>query len=78
MLLLGDRGPGEGGVRLVSVMGSRSTRTCSRVTGTVTCWFSVTTYLRSRARPASTRSVPARTRSSERVIASSVVGPEVS
>jgi hypothetical protein len=38
----------------------------------------VTTYLRSRARPVWTFSVPTCRRSSERVIASSVVGPEVS
>jgi hypothetical protein len=36
---------------LASVVGSRSTRTSSRCTGTVTCWVSVTTYLRSRTRP---------------------------
>ncbi len=35
-------------------------------------------YLRSRARPASRRSVPTRKSSSERVIASSVSGPETS
>ena len=47
-------------------------------TGTVRVSVSVVTYLRSRARPASTRSVPTRSCSSERVIALSVVGPEVS
>ena len=46
--------------------------------GTVSVTFSVTTYLRSRARPASSVRVPTFSRSSERVMASSVVGPEVS
>ena len=39
--------------RLASVIGSRSSRTSSRWTGTVWVTFSVTTYFRSRARPAS-------------------------
>ena len=63
---------------LASVMGSRSTRTSSRVTGTVSVTFSVTTYLRSRARPTSSERVPTFRRSSDSVMASSVVGPEVS
>ena len=63
---------------LASVIGSRSIRTSSLVTGTLTVCCSVVTYLRRRARPASRRSVPTLRRSSERVIASSVVGPEVS
>src|SRR5215210_483078 len=58
--------------------GCRSTRACSRETGTVSVTFSVTTYLRSRARPTSSERVPTFRRSSERVIALSVVGPEVS
>ena len=53
-------------------------RTSSWETGTVVVTFSVTTYLRRRARPASTCWVPTRSYSSERVMASSVVGPEVS
>ncbi len=61
-----------------SVIGSRVTVASSRVTGTVWVTCSVTIRLRRRARPASTRSVPTRSRSSDRVIASSVVGPEVS
>ena len=44
-------GPSSASPRLASVIGSRSTRTSSCVTGTVTCSCSVTTYLRSRARP---------------------------
>ena len=40
--------------------------------------FSLTTYLRSRARPTSCEVVPTLMRSSERVMALSVVGPEVS
>src|SRR5215218_1809395 len=71
-------GPLVAASRLASVIGSRSTRTSSRCTGTVTCWVSVTTDLRSRARPRSRVSVPTRSSSSERVMASSVVGPEVS
>ena len=63
---------------LASVIGSRSTRTSSRLTGTVCVTSSSTTYLRSRARPASRSVVPTRSSSSERVIASSVVGPETS
>src|ERR687897_727383 len=63
---------------LASVIGSRSTRTSSRRTGTVCCTSSVTTYLRSRARPRSWSTLPTRSSSSERVIASSVVGPLVS
>jgi hypothetical protein len=39
--------------RLASVIGSRSTRTSSRRTGTVACTCSVTTCLRNRARPRS-------------------------
>src|SRR5215218_4237769 len=53
-------GPLVAASRLASVIGSRSTRTSSRCTGTVTCWVSVTTDLRSRARPRSRVSVPAR------------------
>ena len=71
-------GPSRALPTLASVIGSRSIRTSSWVTGTVWVTFSVTTYLRSRARPASTCWVPTRSCSSERVIASSVVGPEVS
>ncbi len=52
-------------------------RTSSWLTGTVWETFSVTTYLRSRTLPDSTFSVPIFKRSSERVIASSVVGPVV-
>ena len=63
---------------LASVIGSRSMRTSSCDTGTVWVTFSVTTYLRRRARPTSSRRVPTLRRSSDRVIASSVVGPEVS
>jgi hypothetical protein len=63
---------------LASVIGSRSTRTSSRLTGTVSVTFSATTYLRSRARPTSCEVVPTVMRSSERVMALSVVGPEVS
>ena len=61
-----------------SVIGSRSTRTSSWLTGTDSWIVSVTTYLRSRTRPVSSVAVPTRIRSSERVIASSVVGPGVS
>ena len=50
----------------------------SGVTGTVVVTFSVTMCLRSRARPDSRWIVPTRSSSSERVIASSVVGPLVS
>src|SRR3954453_17194384 len=71
-------GPSRAWPTLPSVMGSRSTRPPSRVTGTFTCCCSVATYLRSRARPASTFSVPARTRSSERGMASAVGGADVS
>src|SRR4051812_29425399 len=46
-------GPSSALSRLESVIGSRSTRTFSRVTGTVLVTFSVTTCLRSRTRPAS-------------------------
>jgi hypothetical protein len=60
------------------VIGSRSMRASSRLTGTVWVTFSVTTYFRSRARPASRVWVPTRNRSSESVMASSVVGPDVS
>ena len=71
-------GPSMASPTLASVMGSRSTRTSSRDTGTVSVTFSVTTYLRRRARPTSSERVPTLRRSSERVMASSVVGPEVS
>jgi hypothetical protein len=71
-------GPSRASPTLPSVIGSRSIRTSSRETGTVVVTSSVTTYLRSRARPVCTRSVPTRSCSSERVMASSVVGPEVS
>ena len=79
MLLLGDRRAGRGvaAVRvgdrlaldadLLAAARAPSARTCS-----------VTTYLRSRARPLSRLAVPTRSSSSERVIASSVVGPLVS
>ena len=63
---------------LPSVMGSRVTRTSSWDTGTVWVTFSVTTYLRRRARPDSRDVVPTESSSSERVMASSVVGPLVS
>ena len=52
-----------------------STRTTDTTTGTVCVTFSVTTYLRRRARPASRLAVPTLSSSSERVIAWSVVGP---
>jgi hypothetical protein len=75
---LGDLRPDIAASRLASVTGSRSMRTSSRLTGTV-CWTcSVTTYLRSRARPAGSAAVPTRICSSERVIASSAcpaIGP---
>jgi len=64
-------GPLVASSTLASVIGSRSTRTSSRWTGTVRCSCSVTTYLRSRARPVSRRCVPTSSSSSERVIASS-------
>jgi hypothetical protein len=70
-------GPDSAASRLASVIGSRSSRTSSWLTGTEVVTVSVTTYLRSRARPVWTFSVPTCRRSSERVIASSVVGPEV-
>jgi hypothetical protein len=60
------------------VTGSRSSTAFSLRTGTVWVSSSVVTYLRRRTRPASRLVVPTSTRSSERVIASSVVGPEVS
>ncbi len=79
MLLLGQVcGPDVASPMLALVIGSRSTRTCSRSTGTVVSTSSVTMYLRRRARPASRRSVSTRSSSSERVIASSVSGPETS
>ena len=78
MLLLGDLGAGG---RLADVLvGDRLAleRTSSRCTGTVFWTSSVTTYLRSRTRPRLALAVPTRSSSSERVIASSVVGPLVS
>jgi hypothetical protein len=78
VLLFADIRAGRAAPTFRSVIGSRSTRTSSRLTGTVWVTFSVVTYFRSRARPASSLRVPTLTRSSDRVIASSVVGPEVS
>src|SRR3712207_8389802 len=45
---------------LASVIGSRSTRSSSRCTGTVCVTFSVTTYLRRRTRPDSWLVLPTR------------------
>ena len=56
-----------------SVIGSRRIRISSRETGTVSVTFSVTTYFRRRARPTSSDRVPAIRRSSDRVMASSVI-----
>src|SRR5689334_23084116 len=67
--------PDRAASRLAPVTGSRSSRTSSWLTGTVVLTFSVTTYLRSRARPTGTLSVPTFSRSSERVIAPSVSWP---
>ena len=71
-------GPSVASSTLASVIGSRSTRTSSRARGPSSATSSVTTYLRRRARPVSRSAVPTESSSSERVIASSVVGPDVS
>src|SRR4051812_6411810 len=68
-------GPSVALSTLASVIGSRSTRTSSRCTGTVVCTSSVTTYLRSRARPVSCDRLPTSSSSSERVMASCGRGP---
>ena len=71
-------GPDIARSTFASVIGSRSTRAVSCRVVTVSETGSVSTRLRSRTRPASRSRVPTRSSSSERVIASSVVGPEVS
>jgi peptidoglycan/xylan/chitin deacetylase (PgdA/CDA1 family) len=71
-------GPEVAASKLGSVIGSRSMRAFSRRAGRVYCTCSVVTYLRSRTRPRSRSAVPTRSSSSERVMASSVVGPDTS
>jgi hypothetical protein len=78
VLLVRQLGPSWAAGAFASVIGSRSTRTSSRSTGTVWLTCSDTTYLRSRARPLSRWVLPIRSSSSERVIAWSVSGPETS
>lgn len=78
VLFLADGRPDSPASRLASLIVSRSIRPSSWLPGSVCCTVSVTRYLRSRARPVCSVAVPTRIRSSERVIASSVVGPEMS
>src|SRR5204862_379939 len=63
---------------VIVLMPPRSTRATSRWTGIVCCSCSVTTYFLRRTRPCSCFAFPTCSSSSERVIASSVVGPLVS
>src|SRR3954470_10663297 len=66
-------GPAIASSMFSSVIGSRSTRASSRLTGTV-CWTSsVSTYFFRRVRPRSRSAVPTRTSSSERVMASALL-----
>ncbi len=69
MLLLRQvRAPSNACPWLPPVIGSRSTTTSSRLTGTVALTVSVTIYLRDRARLVSICCVPTCNRSCERVI----------
>jgi hypothetical protein len=71
-------GPSIAWPTFASVIGSRETTARSRCTGTDSVTCSVSTVLTSFARPASSRCLAIASSSSVRVIAWSVVGPEVS